>query len=226
MPTGWRRSSSRTSVQPLLRRFSRPFARFSNIPPCTGDRRHEERRKERKSDNNRNKHPQKFWRTLGRSRQHRNALDVSSYLRIKFPEEVNKSAMKTTCSVLNTRRMFPPRSAANMNPQLGPNISPTVGEGVKHRTGTAGLRWLRQQPDDRRRLSACQRPRRCNNSAAITSLPARLVRRKVSHFRSAGAPRSYGERWRREADAPLSVIRSEQRHRCVGRSSGGLHARY
>lgn len=37
-----------------------------------------------------------------------NSVQAEAYLRIKFPEEVNKSAMKKTCSVLNTGQRFPP----------------------------------------------------------------------------------------------------------------------
>lgn len=51
-------------------------------------------------------------------------MHVSAYLRIKFPEEVNKSAMKKTCSALNTGQKFLPLSVANIKSQLVKNISP------------------------------------------------------------------------------------------------------
>lgn len=49
---------------------------------------------------------------------------IAAYLRIKFPEEVNKSAMKKTCSVLNTGQRFPPLPDANIKTQVVQNISP------------------------------------------------------------------------------------------------------
>lgn len=48
----------------------------------------------------------------------------AAYLRIKFPEEVNKSAMKKTCSVFISGPIFPPLSVANIKTQVVRNISP------------------------------------------------------------------------------------------------------
>ena len=46
------------------------------------------------------------WGGKARSYETISAATKEAYLHIKFPEEVNKSAMKTTCYVLNTRLGF------------------------------------------------------------------------------------------------------------------------
>lgn len=61
---------------------------------------------------------------------------LSAYLRIKFPEEVNKSAMKKTCSALNTGQRFLPLSVANIKSQL-------VQKHQSRIKTTTGLRSLR-----------------------------------------------------------------------------------
>lgn len=64
--------------------------------------------------------------------------NIAAYLRIKFPEEVKKSAMKKTCSALNTGQRFLPLSVANIKTQVVKNISP----GSKRPQASRSLRSL------------------------------------------------------------------------------------